>query len=289
MSQYLPPDTTAVEGVRLAEAEAESERRWFEQVASEQLQRFLFDQSEPATTRRNALAVLLGRLRTSPDFPEGLATLLEPLLDDPDAEIAAMAVGHFPLIGEQSLDKARRLLDSSQPAVRAEAAAALARVGDTSLLETLLAWFHGDSEMDRIAAIECLATLKTAAAQETLADAWEQGGRGRGDRVTLSTALLRMGDLRGITFLEEVAQETRGAWSVTAATWIYYHQRARGLRLIRDILDRGDLEARQSMVMQIARLTTLPHVFTAEGFHEARSWVDRQVKPRRRKRRRRGR
>lgn len=285
MVDYVPPDLAAAEPVRLAEAEAESERRWFEQVASEQLLRFLLDRQELSTTRQDALAVLLARLRKSPDVPEGLATLLEPLLDDPDVEIAKTAVGQLPLTNERALERIRRLLESPSPVLRAEAAAALARAGDTSLFETLLTWFHGESAADRSAAIECLVTLKTVAARQTLADAWEQGGRGRGDRVTLSTALLRLGDLRGIPFLEEVAQETQGAWSVTAATWIYYHQRARGLRLMRDILERGDLEAKQSMVMQIAGLTTLPHVFTAEGFDEARSWVKRQSSPRRPKRR----
>ena len=282
---YVPPDLAAAEPVRLAEAEAESERRWFEQVASEQLLRFLSDREEPSATRQDALAVLLPRLRKSPDYPEGLATLLEPLIDDPDVEIAKTAVGQLPLTNERAVERIRRILDSPSAVLRAEAAASLARAGDPSLFERLLTWFHGEFEADRNAAVECLVTLKTDDARQKLADAWEQGGRGRGDRVTLSTALLRLGDLRGIPFLEQVAQQTQGAWSVTAATWIYYHQRARGLRLMSDILERGDLEARQSMVMQIASLTTLPHVFTAEGLDEARSWVRRQSSPRLPKRR----
>lgn len=285
MIDYVPPDLAAAERVRLAEAESESERRWFEQVASEQLQRFLLDREEPSATRQNALAVLLARLHKSPDFPEGLTVLLEPLIDDVDVDVAKTAIAHFPLTSDHALARIRGMLDSPWAVLRAEAAAALARAGDASLFQRLLGWFHGGAETDRSAAIECLVTLQTAEARSTLIDAWEQGGRGRGDRVTLSTALLRLGVLRGIPFLEEVAQEARGAWSVTAATWIYYHQRARGLRLMRDILARGDLEARQSMVMQIASLTTLPHVFTAEGLSEARDWVRRQSSPGRKKRR----
>ncbi len=287
MVDYVPPDLAAADRVRLAEAEAEAERRWFGQVASEQLQRFLFDRTEPSVTRQNALAILLERLLASPDLPEGLATLLEPLVDDPDVEVARMAIGHLPLSDERAVVGMRRLLDSTDDVRRAEAAMALARIGDGGVVDTLLAWFHGESAADRNVAIECLVTLKTAQARQILADAWEQGGRGRGDRVSLSTALLRLGDMRGVPFLEEVAQEARDACSVTAATWIYYHQRARGLRLIRDILDRGDLEARQSMVIQVASLTTLPHVFTIEGLSEAKSWVRRQM-PRRRNRPRKG-
>src|SRR3989339_845742 len=190
MTDYVPPATTAAERVRLAEAEADAEaqRRWFEQVASEQLERFLYDKTEPTAIRQNAMAVLLERLRKSRDFLAGTAALLEPLIDDPDVEVARTAIRHYPLSGEDALVRVRPLLDSPDGQVRAEAAVALARIGDAGVPERLFAWFNSDQEADRNSAIEGLVALNSADARQTLAEAWELRGRGRGDRVTLSVA-----------------------------------------------------------------------------------------------------
>jgi len=284
MSDYVPPDTSVAEKVRLIEAETEAERRWFEHVASEQLQQILHDRARPAATRQNAFGVLAVRLRESPEFREGLARLLEPLLEDPDPEVAQTAVRYCPLSSEQARDKVRRLLDSPHQGLRGEAAVSLARIGDAGILERLLAWLGAEDEAEQNLAVEGLVMLNTPEARTALENAWHQGGRKRGDRVVLSVALLRLGDMRGLPLLETVAEEGRGAWSVTAATWLYYHQPARGLRMMLGILDQGDMEARQSMVMQISNLTRLPHVFTAEGLAEARSWVKRQMALDRRRR-----
>ena len=67
----------------------------------------------------------------------------------------------------------------------------------------------------------------------------------------LATALLRSGNSRGLPFLEWVARKADGAWAVTAATWVYTDQKRLGLELMRDILDRGTLEAHRAMVGQI--------------------------------------
>ena len=64
-----------------------------------------------------------------------------------------------------------------------------------------------------------------------------------------------------------------------AATWIYSVRDAdTGLRLMLDIVDRGDLEAKRSLVMQICH-TWLhsPDAFTADAIHEARLWIERKL------------
>ena len=79
-------------------------------------------------------------------------------------------------------------------------------------------------------------------------------------------------------FLKEVARRADGAWSVLAATSIWFeHDATEGLQLMLWILDEGNLEAKQRMVGQISGLAGLPHRFTADGIHEARFWVQRKM------------
>ena len=89
---------------------------------------------------------------------------------------------------------------------------------------------------------------------------------------------MRLGDTQGLPWLEAVARRADGAWSAMAATWIRSHQPALGLELMRGILGSGNLKAQQSMVNQIWNLALLPHAFTADGLHEARCWVDQQMR-----------
>ena len=90
-------------------------------------------------------------------------------------------------------------------------------------------------------------------------------------------ALLSLGDTCGLGLLESVAQRARGEWSVFAATSIYHFQSRRGLEHMLSILNVGDLGAKQSMVSQIWNYAHLPHAFTADGIHEARLWIERQL------------
>jgi hypothetical protein len=95
--------------------------------------------------------------------------------------------------------------------------------------------------------------------------------------LVLAAALLDLGDKSGSAFLEATARAARGAWSVFAATTIYFHDSHLGLEFMLGILNTGDLDAQQSLVSQIWNLTSLPHAFTADGIHEARAWIESQL------------
>ena len=163
----------------------------------------------------------------------------------------------------------RRQLESTDDHVKAEAAIALAKINDPSILPKLLEWFNGANEGYRNVAIEAFKTLDTEQARDTLVRSYEEGGRGEQDKAVLATALLRMGDTRGLEFLDGVARRARGALSVMAATWIYAeHEADEGLRLMLHVLDNGDLDAKRSMVNQICySFMHSPHAFTADGIH----------------------
>ena len=113
--------------------------------------------------------------------------------------------------------------------------------------------------------------------RKLLVEGFENGYRGEEDRITLAIALLRLGDDRGLPLLREVAERASDAWSVAAATWIRAYRPAEGLRLMRHILDSGTAEGRRMMVLQIAGLADVAHAYTADGIHEARLWIDRQL------------
>jgi hypothetical protein len=106
---------------------------------------------------------------------------------------------------------------------------------------------------------------------------WDHGLGDEEDRLVLAAALLDLGDKSGTATLEATACAARGIWSVFAATTIYFHDSRRGLEFMLGILNRGDLEAQQSLVGQIWNLTHLPHAFTADGIHEARAWIESQL------------
>ena len=95
----------------------------------------------------------------------------------------------------------------------------------------------------------------------------------------MAVALLRLGDSVGLPFLKEMAQRATGPFSVMAATWIYgVHDVDAGLRLMLKILDRGDFEAKRSLVMQICHTWMYSlHAFTADAIHDARLWIERRL------------
>jgi hypothetical protein len=43
------------------------------------------------------------------------------------------------------------------------------------------------------------------------------------------------------------------------------------------ILDKGDLEAKRSLVMHAWNLGRLPHAFTADAIHETRPWIEQHL------------
>ena len=158
------------------------------------------------------------------------------------------------------------------------AACALARVRDDSILPKALEWLDRGDEPHRNVAIECLVQIGHADAVRHLVDAWEAGGRDENDRIVLAIALLRLGDRRGWPGLVASARRADSAWSVVSATRIGLSDPTLGLGLMRHILDAGALEAKRAMVSQIGNFAHLPHVFTADGIHEARLWVDQRLR-----------
>ncbi len=277
MADYVPPGPEAAEEIRGMEAELEAQRRRLEEEEADQLKQVLSDASEPTSARQIAFEQLVLRFQPSPEFREILHDLLEGLVDDPDAEIAEMALNHCPLSDERVVGKVRKLLDAANERTRAAAAIALARIKHESVVPVLRDWFTSEGESTRNVAIEGLLRLDTPEARQMLEAAYEEGGRSENDRSVLAVALLRLGDTRGLAFLEAIARRRTGAWSVMAASWIYGHQREKGVQLMLEILDHGDLEAKQRMVNQIWNYARIPRAFEAEGFHEARSWVQRQL------------
>jgi hypothetical protein len=273
MTDYTPPEAAPflAEVVHRHQAEAELQRRRLKDAPTGQLKRILRDPHEPFAARAEALARLLG-----PRDPE-LADILLGLFDDPDHRLWLIAIRSYCPPDPRIFARLRGMLDDRRGRRWSEAASALARTQDETLMPRLLTWLDEGDEPHRNVAIECLTQLKLPEAHHLL-EAWEQGGRGEDDRVVLAVALLRRGDPRGLPLLEAVARRADGPWSVVAATWLRMHDPALGLVLMREILDHGTLEARRSMVNQVWNLTDLPNAFTADGIHEARCWVEQQLR-----------
>ena len=127
------------------------------------------------------------------------------------------------------------------------------RIQDATILSTLLDWLHGEDEGLHNVAIEALRTLGTEEATATLVTSYEEQTGDDRDKVVLATALLRMGDSRGVEFLNSLGRRAKGMLSVSAATWLFLAGKVdRGLNLMLHILDRGDIEAKRGMVDQIS-------------------------------------
>jgi hypothetical protein len=268
------------EYVRKVEVELEVQRQRLAEADPELLTHVLRDRAEPTSARQIAFETLIHRFVGSDGFQTMLADWLADLMDDPDPAIAEMAVRHCPLHDESIRGRVRILLDSPRDRIRADAAIALARSKDESILARSLDWFAGNSQPMRNLAIEALKTLDTPVARSTLEIAYEQGGRDENDKTVLATTLLRLGDTRGLAFLETVARRAKGAWSVTAATWIYDHQPLKGMELLLLLIDQGDEEARRSVVNQVWSLSRprISRPFTSEGIVEARAWIEERLK-----------
>jgi hypothetical protein len=283
MSDFIPPDAAVAEWVdKQRRAEKALERR-LRDASPEQLEQLARDANEPAEVRISALSRLVdpfGRSAVVPEHRE-LADMLLGFLADLDPEMRRMALHlsrHFwpnPRVKE----RVRCLLDDAEIHVRAEAAMVLAMKHDAAVLPYLLAWFHGDDQPHRNVAMQGFRWVNTPEARHVLRESYEQGGRGKEDRIGLATALLWAGDPCGVPFLEEVAHRAKGIWSVVAVSALYGSYRAKCLKLMRWVLDRGDQEAKRGMVSQIYTFSChqLIHAFTADGIHEARCWIDHQM------------
>lgn len=272
MSDYSPPPGAEriAEHLHREQAEHDRQRKRLRDASAEEVKRVLLDRRESQAARLEALSALLSR--RDPGMPE----ILLGLLDEPEPDLWLSIIHSYCPDDPRVLGRLRTFLDDPRDRVWSEAACALARRHDPSILPRALGWFRDGDESHRNVAIECLLLLGDDEALGRIAEEFERGGRDDGDRVVLALALLRSGDERGRPFLEAVARRADGAWSVAAASWIWTRRPAEGLALMRHILDHGTLEARRAMVSQVWNFTELPHALTADGIHEARAWVEQR-------------
>jgi HEAT repeat protein len=254
-------------------------------ASPEQLKQFARDANEPAVARTAALARLevseLGHpvVPLDPEVPD----ILLGLLGDPDPEARRMALQCSSSVwfDPRVVERVHSLLDDPDVYVHVEAATVLAMRHDETVLPYLLRWFHGDDQPHRNAATQGLRLLDTPESRRVLREGWAQGGRSEEDRIGLAMTLLMAGDPCGVPLLKDVARRADSDWSCAAAE-ILYHSAAHqtdSLELMREILDRGSLEAKRHMVGWISNRSwpRLSHAFTADGIHEARCWIDQQL------------
>jgi hypothetical protein len=269
-TDYVAPDPTVAELVYRSAQESERQHERLKDESSDVLKTVARDRGEPETARANALFFLL--MRRDPEMP---AILLE-LFDDPNPNLWQTVIGSYRPKDQRVQEKLHGFLNATNERSWSEAALALARLQDQSLLPYLEDWLRAGDQPHRNVAIECLKVIKLPEAHSLLHDFWERGLGDEEDRYVLAAALLALDDKRGLPTLEATAHAAQGSWSVFAATTIYLHDAHRGLELMLNIINRGDLEAQQSLVSQIWNLTDLPHAFTADGIHEARLWIESQ-------------
>lgn len=268
---YQAPDPEIAEFVHRTDAECDRQSERLEHASVEELKAVARNRGESNAARGVALLNLIGA--RDPEFTE---ILLE-LFDDPDQDLWRMAIVGARRDDPRIRAKLQSKLDDEDDQNWSEAAVALARRKDESLLPRFVAWLETGDESHRNVAVECLKFLKTPAAQAALQSFWDRGVGDDEIRLDVAAALFDLGDPRGRSLLDSVAQRGKGSWSVFAATSVYVVQPRDGLMLMLRILDHGDLEARQAMVNQIWNFAHLPHAFTVDGLAEARVWVERQL------------
>jgi hypothetical protein len=268
---YVAPDPAVAEFVYRNEQESEQQCRRLRDVSSDLLKAIARDHNESELARANALLLLL--MRRDPAMPEILLELLE----DPDQRLWHTLIRSYRPDDQRVRERLRRFLDDVDERSWSEAASALARLQDRTLLPRLEKWLRAGDRPHRNVAIACLKALDLPEARFLLLDFWDRSLGDQEDRLVMARALLDLDDLRGVEVLESAARACKGSWSVFAATSIYTHDSRRGLELMLGILDAGDLEAQQSLVSQIWNFTRMPHAITADGIHEARVWIESQL------------
>lgn len=278
MSNYIPPDPSVAESIRRRNEESRECEERLKALSDEELKTILYDRAQPSGDRFQALNLLFVPLhQQSRDIRHKLFQLLEVLIDDPDLSIARVAIRHCPKDYERCLKKIRELTKSSDIDICAAAMHSLAEGHDDEVMGLLRDWFHGADQNRRCAAIEGLTALDTQEARQELARDYEQGGRDERDKMELAISLLQLSDTRGLTLLESIAKSAKGDLSVHAAMSIYFEHEDDGLRLILHVLDHGDQAAKQGLVRSISEFHELPNAWTAEGFDEARLWVEHEL------------
>jgi hypothetical protein len=237
----------------------------------------LRDQKVPTFSRLSALYTLVARYRRRDGSLSGIVL---PLWDDPDEQVARMAIEHAPANDPEVTARLHALLDDPRSTQWSTAASVLARRKDTTIIPRLLGWFREGDEGHRNVAWSCLCfyrLLEPDPCRALLLEAWDAGGRDDDDRVMLAIGLLGLGDRVGWDFLEDLARRADLYAAVSAAETVMEHDPALGLDLMLHILDHGTtFEVRWGMVERIASAAGLPHLWTADGLAEARCWVEQQ-------------
>ncbi len=257
---------------------ANQERESLARADDATLRAILDDRALPTLARLNALMALMGR-----DHLRRFGTLsgiMLPLWDDPDEELARMAIEYAPPNDPEVTARLHSLLDDPRSNRWSTAASVLAgRRRDTAIIPRLIGWFREGDEAHRNVAYSCLCFYRLLGPDECrtlLREAWYAGGRDD-DRAMLAVGLLGLGDRVGWTFLVEFAREADHYSACWAAETILEHDPALGLDLMLHILDHGTtFQVRWGMVEKIAKAAGLPHLWTADGLAEARFWVEQQ-------------
>ncbi len=147
------------------QGEAALERRKrFQAQADEELTRLLQDQGEPREVRSTALAVLVDRHRKG----SALAGIVLELFDDPDEELARLAIRSSPPFDQALTDRLRGFLEDPREGLRAEAALTLARRKDPKLLRRISPWLLGGDPPRTRLALTCLDWLLSVEDRITL-------------------------------------------------------------------------------------------------------------------------
>ena len=258
---------------------ANQERESLARADDATLRATLDDRSLPTLARLNALMALLGRDHLRRDGT--LSGIMLPLWDDPDEDLARMAIEHAPPNNPEVTARLHALLDDPRSNRWSTAASVLAsRRRDTAIIPRLIGWFREGDEAHRNVAYSCLCFYRLLGPDECLAllrEAWDSGGRDDDDRAMLAVGLLGLGDRVGWAFLVEFARRADRYSACWAAETILEHDPALGLDLMLHILDHGTtFQVRWGMVEKIAKAAGLPHVWTADGLAEARFWVEQQ-------------
>ena len=269
--KYVGPEPESADYIARSNAECDQAYERLKQASVTQLKQVFRDRRESDTTRFTAFAELM-RERD----PE-LDDLALELFDDHDRQLWQSTITSYISKDPRILGKLKTILDHSDDDVWSSAAVALARAGDETLIPCLTGWLDSGDEDHRNVAIESLKMLRRPSATAVLRDAWDQGVPDEETRWVIAAALLDRGDSSGRPLLESMARLATGPSSVAAATSIYCNDAREGLKLMLQILQEGDLEAKQSMVNQIWSFAHLPHAFTADGLAEAQLWVQKQL------------
>ena len=222
--------------------------------------------------------LLLSRNRHRRD--RALSDILLPLWDDPDRQLAKMAIEQTPPFDPETGERLHALLDDPERVIWSTAASVLARRKDARIVPRLRDWFREGDADHRNVAYSCLCFHQLLGPDECralLRKEWDAGGRDDDDRTMLAIGLLGVGDRIGWAFLETHARRADRYSANWAAETLMEHDPVSGLDLMLHILNYGKtFQVRWGMVERIAKSAGLPHLWTADGLTEARHWVEQR-------------